>query len=354
MKSEDSTYLRYKHHLTGVSRSFAFCIDELQGDFRNQVALAYLLLRVLDTLEDSPWSTVDQKIHALNIFTQEISKEDPKEYSHEDKEATDVSKEWKDIQQVMQSLGISSAEKKLMQSSDLLFQDFKKLNPDSKDILRNTILTMSSGMADFNKTSPLLVKNIFELDRYCFFVAGIVGELLERLHRKGDEEVQNLHKAIHFGLFLQKVNILKDQLQDQELGRFFVFDRTVVLSSVGHHAQEAMKYIHSLDVKEKGFRLFCSWSLFLGLYTLWYSEQDFRRGLSSKVPRWRAKFLIILVRMIISSPILLQLAFRMIFKKVFKKVQIAEPPTDLKTPFQQSTLYRGRLKSSDWKRLGLE
>ena len=39
-----------------VSRSFALCIPQLEPPFRDHVALAYLLLRVLDTVEDAPFT----------------------------------------------------------------------------------------------------------------------------------------------------------------------------------------------------------------------------------------------------------------------------------------------------------
>lgn len=343
MNFEQSTDLRYKHHLAGVSRSFAFCIAELGGDFRHQVSLAYLLLRLLDTLEDSPWDTVEQKIRALVCFKQEIVKDE-----------VIISEGWKSVQQEIQLLAISSAEKSLMQSSDLLFRDLKNLPIEIRGILKDTILTMTAGMVDFNQKSPLVINNIFDLDRYCFFVAGIVGELLERLHRKGNNDPANLYRAVHFGLFLQKVNILKDQRQDEQLGRFFVFDRSVVMASAGVHAEEAMHYIHTIHLKEKGYRLFCSWSLFLGLLTLQYSDEGFKQGHSVKLPRWKAKLLILFVRRIISSPFLLQWTFEALFGKALRSRSEVPAAKNVKNTFTQAPLYQGNLKSSDWEKLGLE
>src|SRR5262249_31324781 len=43
----------YQERLDAVSRSFALCIPQLAPPFRDQVALSYLLLRVLDTVEDA-------------------------------------------------------------------------------------------------------------------------------------------------------------------------------------------------------------------------------------------------------------------------------------------------------------
>ena len=49
----------YQHWLDVVSRSFALCIPQLDAPFRDHVALAYLLFRVLDTVEDAPFATGD-------------------------------------------------------------------------------------------------------------------------------------------------------------------------------------------------------------------------------------------------------------------------------------------------------
>ena len=48
----------YQSHLNRVSRSFAFCIQKLDPPLRQWVSLSYLLCRVLDTVEDSLWSSV--------------------------------------------------------------------------------------------------------------------------------------------------------------------------------------------------------------------------------------------------------------------------------------------------------
>src|SRR5262245_29077645 len=46
----------YQQRLDLVSRSFALCIPQLDSPFRDRVALAYLLFRVLDTIEDAPFT----------------------------------------------------------------------------------------------------------------------------------------------------------------------------------------------------------------------------------------------------------------------------------------------------------
>jgi phytoene/squalene synthetase len=79
--------------------------------------------------------------------------------------------------------------------------------------------------------------------------------------------------AYHFGLFLQKVNILKDQPEDEAAGRFLVPDRRELLASLRHDAEGALGYLQALPRSERGYRTFCAWSLMMGATTLANLEQ---------------------------------------------------------------------------------
>ena len=58
----------YQGFLDEVSRSFAFCIRELREPLRSQVALAYLLCRILDTNEDAHFTDRWQQLRLMNEF----------------------------------------------------------------------------------------------------------------------------------------------------------------------------------------------------------------------------------------------------------------------------------------------
>ena len=60
----------YQRHLDAVSRTFALCIPRLEAPFRDRVALSYLLLRVLDTVEDAPFSDRLLQQRQFNSFRQ--------------------------------------------------------------------------------------------------------------------------------------------------------------------------------------------------------------------------------------------------------------------------------------------
>jgi len=128
---------------------------------------------------------------------------------------------------------------------------------------------MAQGMALYAmRPAPLRLLDLEDVNRYCCFVAGIVGEILTRLWALGGGDPPSLLDAYRFGLFLQKVNILKDQSEDEVAGRFFVPDRGELLASLRSDADGALSYLLSLPRTERGYRTFCAWSLILGAASL--------------------------------------------------------------------------------------
>ena len=74
--------------------------------------------------------------------------------------------------------------------------------------------------------------------------------------------------AYQFGVFLQKLNILKDQREDEESGRFLIPDRRELLASLRDHAPGALAYLQAIPLAERGYRIFCAWSLMMGATTV--------------------------------------------------------------------------------------
>lgn len=116
---------------------------------------------------------------------------------------------------------------------------------------------------------------ILELNHYCFFVAGIVGEILTRLtsHLMApnvNPVARQILNSFHFGLFLQKVNILKDQEEDLQRGIRFFDNRDSVVGSLRTHALGAKEYLLSVPEAQAPFRVFCAFSFALGLLSLPY------------------------------------------------------------------------------------
>jgi phytoene/squalene synthetase len=267
----------YQSHLNRVSRSFAFCIQKLDSPLRQWTSLSYLLLRVLDTVEDSPWDSIALRSSHYEEFESFI-RSNPKKSA-----VSEWSADFPDA--------IPEGEKSLLVDVSLLFQDLHELPNSVRTHLQDTVLRMSAGMRHYGQepSGALKLSDLGEVNRYCYFVAGIVGELLTRLvleTRSDFKPKSDLFKnAFHFGLFLQKVNLLKDQLTDEKEGRFLVPNRAVLLASLRENAQGSVDYITSLPVEEKGYRVFCAWSLFLGAASLPFIQQSFSQADGSKIPR---------------------------------------------------------------------
>ncbi|MEZ4871220.1 MAG: hypothetical protein R2827_03035 [Bdellovibrionales bacterium] len=62
-----------------------------------------------------------------------------------------------------------------------------------QEIIQSTVISMSAGMQHYAKQTQkkgLKIKTRRELNRYCFFVAGVVGELLTKLAAIGRPEMK--------------------------------------------------------------------------------------------------------------------------------------------------------------------
>lgn len=271
----------YQSHLNRVSRSFAFCIQKLESPLREWVSLSYLLCRTLDTVEDSPWGNLELRHEQYAAFDSFV------------KNSTNEPQVFKWASRFPDA--IPEGEKALLADASILFKELHALPREVRTSIEETVLRMSAGMRHYsNAGNTLRLSNLFEVNRYCYFVAGIVGELLTRLvlhhrtlWRKQDDFLSEdlIKNAFHFGLFLQKVNLLKDQIEDEKQGRFLVPDRELMLASLRENARGSIAYLTAIPKEEKGYRVFCAWSLFLGAASLPWIAQAFEQKDGSKIPR---------------------------------------------------------------------
>lgn len=268
--------LFYQGHLDRVSRSFAFCIARLELSLRQNVGLTYLLCRILDTIEDAPWQNFSNQLNSFRQFEVFISQSD----RLNEQEV----KKWRSVFPI----NIVPDEARLLDDSYRLFYDFHQLPSRQRRSVARAVLSMSAGMTHYMgqkaRQGKLELKNSSDVNRYCFFVAGVVGEMLTQfLTHEVKPSISRLRDSFRFGLFLQKVNILKDQKGDEAVGRFLVPSRALVLSGLIKDAEGAFRYLIGLPEKEVGFRLFCAWSLFLGLASLPFIQG--LHGDTGKIPR---------------------------------------------------------------------
>ena len=185
--------------LVKVSRSFAAVIRQLPGVMLVDVLIFYLVLRALDTVEDdtSAFESNAVKVGHLKSFCQKALLE-PNWTMH----------------------GVGSAdERRLLEEFPKCQRIFAQLQPQSQEIIQDITQRMADGMAEFvAKDLGQGTTDIEQYNRYCHFVAGLVGEGLSRLFAASGLEKESFGKEIRLsdqmGLFLQKTNIIRDYLED--------------------------------------------------------------------------------------------------------------------------------------------
>jgi phytoene/squalene synthetase len=244
-------------HLGRVSRSFSFCIVRLQPPLRDWVGVSYLLLRLLDTVEDSCWPEPEARARSFDAFERLLDGADEGAAARWAASLPDT---------------VTPAEGALAKDAPRLFRAVHRLPAAARAEVARTARCMGRGMRHFLErpgAGDLALSTPADVDRYCFFVAGIIGELLSRLlavARPGvDPTADVLLDAHRFGRFLQKINILKDAADDAAAGRLLAVPG--VAETVRGDAEGALAYLLRIPPASADYRVFCGWSLFLGLWT---------------------------------------------------------------------------------------
>jgi phytoene/squalene synthetase len=329
----------YQTHLDRVSRSFAFCLAQLEPPFRSWLSLAYLLFRLLDTVEDAPWTdpaTQARQFAELDGFVQAM----PAEMAVTD---------W-----IRRFPGdIPKGERLLAQDTIRLLAELQALPPAPRAAVQQCFLDMSAGMRHFSQDGRASVNSIVELNQYCFYVASIIGELIHDLLLIAHPTVRlpaEARRCCHrLGLVLQKVNILKDQRQDEQSGRRFITDREALLSSLMADLPEAFRCVLLMPDSVLSLRQFCAWSLFLGLATIPYVLRSWQEPIAPKVPRLEAERLLEEAATVIDDPQALQALYERLMAGL-PPVVAAGPITG---PEALPVRYVGRLTAEDLIALGI-
>lgn len=164
-----------QQHLERVSRSFAFCISQLGEPLRTWVGLSYLMCRILDTIEDAEFSEVADQIALFSQFEQAI----------QEKPKVSISAVW--YQQFPTNL--PNGEMLLLKDVAIVISQFHELPDSIRPIVREMACTMSQGMRKFTLSKVkgvLRLKTVDEFKRYCYVVAGTVGEALSQFLSRVD------------------------------------------------------------------------------------------------------------------------------------------------------------------------
>lgn len=300
--------------LPQVSRTFALTIPQLPEPLVLVVSNAYLLCRIADTIEDDSLLTFEQKTVFSNHFIDVVSgKESP--HSFAEQLAPLLSK------------NTPQAEQDLIQNTPLVIEITHSFNLNQQTQLIRCIKIMSNGMAHFQRTASLNgLKNVEELNQYCYVVAGVVGEMLAALFCDYSQDIAKhqtqLEKlSVSFGQGLQMTNILKDIADDKERGICWLPQDLFVdgfeigikktLKITCEHLQQAMNYIYLIPKNETGIRKFCLWAVAMAVLTLRKiaKEKGFYTGQQVKISRTTVKMVILGSNLLIKQDKILQFLF---------------------------------------------
>jgi farnesyl-diphosphate farnesyltransferase len=155
--------------LDKVSRPFALTIPALPPPLMHAVSNAYLLCRIVDTVEDEAELSVAQKKKFCSRFIDVVvGKENPQKF------ALDLTPLLSD-----QTL---DGEKELIALTDRVINITHQFDEQQQQAMERCIRIMADGMAYYQQnTSARGLKDLKAMDDYCYYVAGVVGEMLTEL-----------------------------------------------------------------------------------------------------------------------------------------------------------------------------
>ncbi|KAF8475989.1 isoprenoid synthase domain-containing protein [Kalaharituber pfeilii] len=204
--TEAPTLRRCFEFLKMTSRSFATVIQELTPELCVPVALFYLILRGLDTIEDDMTLPLEEKEPILRTFHENLDKPG-----------------W-----AFTKSGPNEKDRQLLVEFSTIGEEFAKIKKPYREIIKDIARKMGNGMADYaNNAEHNIngVNTIEDYDLYCHYVAGLVGEGLTALFCEAKLAnpvlLERPHLSNAMGNFLQKTNIIRDYREDLDDGRRF-------------------------------------------------------------------------------------------------------------------------------------
>ncbi len=303
--------------LPRVSRTFALSIRALPSSLRDAVCVAYLLCRVVDTIEDDA-SIRSRRASLFDAFDRALASAAAG--------AGDASGTEFERLATWMKLGPTDDERELVAHAGSVFRVYRSLSEAQRTAILPHVAEMSEGMREYSTRADaaehgLRLRDLADLERYCYFVAGTVGGLLTSLFLEtlggtpspersaSDIDIPKLReRATSFGLGLQLVNIVKDVASDFERGDCFLPEamaesngfaledtldplaRSKSLALIRtlcdrarHHLDRAAEYTMSWprdSEAAKNIRLFCAVPLALAYATL----REVENGRDTLVP----------------------------------------------------------------------
>jgi farnesyl-diphosphate farnesyltransferase len=287
--------------LPHVSRTFALTIPQLPPALRAPVTNAYLLCRIADTIEDEPAVSPPETIALMQRFKDAVAgRADPVALV-------------RDLAPLLSDSTLP-AERDLVLNMERVIRLTAGFEPGQRRAIIRCVELMCYGMPHFQFNASLAgLARSTDLDDYCYYVAGVVGEMLTELFCCHSEDIAK-HRtemealAESFAQGLQMTNILKDVWEDRSRGVCW-FPQSVFsphgvdlaqlsaephdpgfaeglreLIGVAHaHLRNALEYTLLIPPQEAGIRRFLLWAVGLAILTLRKIDSNPRYTAGSQV-----------------------------------------------------------------------
>ena len=304
-ESANSDLAYQEEILQGVSRTFALTIPQLPDKLRTVVGNAYLLCRITDTIEDEPALSAGQKRAFAERFAEVVAGR---------VEAEPFARELG----ALLSASTTPSEHDLIANTVRVIRITSGFNTVQRAALERCVKIMAGGMAEFQQNAtPDGLNDVPHLDRYCYYVAGVVGEMLTELFCDYSAEInarreELLPLAVSFGQGLQMTNILKDVWDDRDRGACwlpkdvflaagfdlrslfpgqadpgFIKGLSELVAIARRHLANALRYTLIIPSHETGIRRHCLWALGMAVLTLRriHATPAFSSGQEVKISR---------------------------------------------------------------------
>jgi farnesyl-diphosphate farnesyltransferase len=263
---------------------------------RHQVSLAYLFCRAADTIADTQMLPCAERLQSLGTFRQHFQsgpdQPDRRDLLH--------------LRDHFVPHQGSAGERQLKHHLPECFQLYTELSDIDQRLIRELVATLTQGMEmdltlfpTADGEAPRALPDADALDRYTYYVAGVVGAFWTTMHAVHVPRLQRLdldrmrELGIRFGKGLQLTNILKDLGPDLRLGRCYLPETHLqahqldvldlrqpgaqerlqpilhhLIRDTLEHLDHAHEYICQLPMRPVRLRLSCMWPLLFALQTL--------------------------------------------------------------------------------------
>ena len=330
--------------LQGVSRTFALTIPTLPPGLCRAVSNAYLLCRIADTIEDDADLPFEDKRQFSAQFIDIVR-------------GTLPAKPFADELAPRLAPHASDAERELVANTGSVIRITHSMNDQQRKAIERCVRIMADGMVYYQAKETLDgLADQPAMDRYCYYVAGVVGEMLTELFcdycpELKEQKSHMMRLGVSFGQGLQMTNILKDIWDDRARGACWLprdgFERHGVrlsqitpgqggpgytgalgqLVAIAHgHLRNALRYTLIIPGREVGIRKFCLWALGMAVLTLRKinKHRDFKSGPEVKISRRDVKMTVLATSAAVR--------FNFLLVGLFNAASAGLPTYDIATP----------------------